>query len=144
MRGEQPLTISHPGFYYWNRAYASFLRVIGFVFLFFLVRLKSGILPGLIAVLILAGLSTYYRFQRIYRTANAINIARDTRTKAIQYIQNLTDSQSVFLGVEKGLKVSLYDLRESKIAFGYFNIENLEITPIINQQQNVNHSLPNQ
>lgn len=66
------------------------------------------------------------KYRNIYLTAKAINQARDTRTKAIQYIQNLSDSQSTFLGVEKGLKVSLHDLRESKIPFGYFNIENLD------------------
>jgi len=59
--GEQPQTISHPGFYYLNRLYASLLSILGFVFLFLLGRQRFGTVNGLIAVLVLAAHYTYFR-----------------------------------------------------------------------------------
>jgi len=51
--GYQPLTISHPGFFYWNRVYLGLLSALSFVFMFLLGRLRFGIFNGLFAVLIL-------------------------------------------------------------------------------------------
>ncbi len=61
-------TLSHSGFYYWNRVFASAIYVLGFVFLYLLGRLRSGNTTGLIAVIILASIFIYYYSSYLVKT----------------------------------------------------------------------------
>ncbi len=54
------LSISHPGFYYWNRIAVSAISLLGYVFVFLIGRLKYNNTVGLISCLMLMSVYYYY------------------------------------------------------------------------------------
>jgi len=66
------------------------------------------------------------KYSDIYAYGIKLNKSINTRTQAINYIEDLSKNQKINLGVERGLRLSLHDLRKSKLSYGYFNIEDLD------------------
>jgi len=58
--GEQVLTVSHPGFYYWNRVYHVALSVMTIIVTFLLIRRLYGTVYGVMGALLLAGNTFYF------------------------------------------------------------------------------------
>lgn len=80
---------------------------------------------SLISILLVFIIS-WSKYSKIYSTGFKINKSINTRTQAVNYIEGLSKNKQINLGVERGLRLSLHDLRKSNLSYGYFNIEDLD------------------
>ncbi len=65
-------------------------------------------------------------FKQIYRDAQYNNQVRDTRTKLMTELGQRAKGDSIFVGVENGLRVSMHDLKRLEGNYGYFSISELD------------------